>query len=70
MSLDPKDVRAWAVAESISVGTRGRVASEVTTAYLFAHSAEARRLGDQLNLVVPGRGRVSYETCERISRSI
>jgi len=70
VSLNPKDVRAWAIAESYTVATRGRVPVEVTTEYLYAHSAEARRLGDQLDLVVPVRGRVSYETCERIARSL
>ena len=70
MSPDPKDVRAWAVAESIRGGTRGRVPSQLTTEYLFAHPAEARQLGDQLGLVVPMRGRVSYQTCEQIARSL
>jgi len=70
VSLDPKAVRAWAVAESISVGTRGRVPAEVAAEYLYAHAAEARRLGDQLDLVVPVGGRVNYETCERIARSL
>jgi len=70
VSLDPKHVRAWAVAERISVGTRGRVPVQVTTEYLYAHSAEARRLGAQLDLDIPGRGRISYQTCEHIARSL
>jgi hypothetical protein len=70
VSLNSKDVRAWAAAENYPVATRGRVPVEVTTEYLYAHSADARTLGDQLDLDIPGRGRVSYETCERIARSL
>jgi len=65
VNLDAKDVRAWAVSESVSFGTRGQVSWEITTEYLYAHSAEARQLG----LSVPMRGRVRYETCEQIARS-
>ena len=70
MNLNPKAVRAWALAESISVGTRGRVPVEVTTEYLYAHSAEARRLGDQLDLDIPARGLVNYETYDQIARPL
>jgi hypothetical protein len=37
-NLDPKTVRAWAIANNVPVGKRGRVAPEVYAAYREAHT--------------------------------
>jgi len=70
VSLDLHDLREWASTNDIAVAARGRIPISVKAEYLYAHSAVARSLGEDLGLPIATRGRVSFDACQHIAEAI
>lgn len=60
------DIRTWAKANNVPVGTRGRLDHEVKVAYLKAHPKEARQIAKAKGFKVGVRGRMSSALFESL----
>jgi hypothetical protein len=60
------DIRTWAKANGVPVGTRGRLDHGVKVAYLKAHPALARQIAKDKGFQVGVRGRMAAELFESL----
>lgn len=67
MRYEPSDVRAWAHRTGEPVASRGRLSTELVTAYLVANPPVARELAAEYGVSVSSRGRVALSTCEELA---
>lgn len=68
--INASDIRAWARENDIPVGTRGRLAPELKTAYFRANPATARAVAHEAGIEVPAKGRLSDEAILSVTSTL
>lgn len=66
MKSNAADIRTWAKANGVAVGTRGRLDHEVQVAFLKAHPKEARQIAKEKGFQVGVRGRMASALFESL----